>query len=185
MSTIKSYLNTWFEVSPWSYRIAFFALGYSIVSSFVAQEVYHGQIISNFRQKISRATLVIQSILFHVRLCSNRPSCESNQKIILKKGRAISNLLPFFFFLYSVIYGLVRRDIRSAPPRNLFCGSFYCLDKWHSSELPKPLSELLYTQYNPTARTVSFIQIVKYLVLLLSTITLSSVKTRRRQYRVY
>lgn len=38
MSTIKSYLNVWFEVSPWSYRIAFFALGYSIVSLFIAQE---------------------------------------------------------------------------------------------------------------------------------------------------
>lgn len=36
MSTIKSYLNTWFEVSPWSYRMAFFALGYSLVSLFVA-----------------------------------------------------------------------------------------------------------------------------------------------------
>ena len=38
MSTIKNYLNIWFEVSPWSYRIAFFALGYSIVSLFIAQE---------------------------------------------------------------------------------------------------------------------------------------------------
>lgn len=38
MSTIKNYLNIWFEVSPWSYRVAFFALGYSIVSLFVAQE---------------------------------------------------------------------------------------------------------------------------------------------------
>ena len=38
MSELKSYLNIWFEVSPWSYRIAFFALGYSIVSLFIAQE---------------------------------------------------------------------------------------------------------------------------------------------------
>lgn len=38
MNAVKSYLNTWFEVSPWSYRIAFFALGYSLVSLFIAQE---------------------------------------------------------------------------------------------------------------------------------------------------
>ena len=38
MSTIKNYLNTWYSVSPWSYRIAFFALGYSVVSLFIAQE---------------------------------------------------------------------------------------------------------------------------------------------------
>lgn len=30
MSTVKSYLNIWYQVSPWSYRIAFFALGYMI-----------------------------------------------------------------------------------------------------------------------------------------------------------
>ena len=38
MSTVKSYLNIWYQVSPWSYRIAFFALGYSLVSLFIAQE---------------------------------------------------------------------------------------------------------------------------------------------------
>ena len=38
MNSVKNYLNIWFEVSPWSYRIAFFALGYSIVSLFIAQE---------------------------------------------------------------------------------------------------------------------------------------------------
>ena len=38
MSAVKNYLNVWFEISPWSYRIAFFALGYSIVSLFIAQE---------------------------------------------------------------------------------------------------------------------------------------------------
>ena len=38
MNSVKNYLNVWFEVSPWSYRIAFFALGYSIVSLFIAQE---------------------------------------------------------------------------------------------------------------------------------------------------
>lgn len=38
MSTIKSYMNVWFEASPWSYRLFFFAVGYSIVSLFVAQE---------------------------------------------------------------------------------------------------------------------------------------------------
>lgn len=38
MNSVKNYLNVWFEVSSWSYRIAFFALGYSIVSLFIAQE---------------------------------------------------------------------------------------------------------------------------------------------------
>lgn len=38
MNSVKNYLNVWFEVSPWSYRIAFFALGYSIVSLFIVQE---------------------------------------------------------------------------------------------------------------------------------------------------
>lgn len=36
MSAIKNYLNLWYQVSPWSYRIAFFALGYSLVSLFIA-----------------------------------------------------------------------------------------------------------------------------------------------------
>ena len=36
MSAIKSYLNLWYQVSPWSYRIAFFALGYSLASLFIA-----------------------------------------------------------------------------------------------------------------------------------------------------
>lgn len=36
MNSVKNYLNVWFEVSPWSYRIAFFALGYYIVSLFIA-----------------------------------------------------------------------------------------------------------------------------------------------------
>ena len=36
MNAVKNYLNIWFEVSPWSYRIAFFALGYSVVSLFIA-----------------------------------------------------------------------------------------------------------------------------------------------------
>ena len=38
MSTVKNYLNIWYQVSPWTYRICFFALGYSIVSLFIAQE---------------------------------------------------------------------------------------------------------------------------------------------------
>ena len=42
MSTIKSYMNVWFEASPWSYRLFFFAVGYSVVSLFIAQEDYHG-----------------------------------------------------------------------------------------------------------------------------------------------
>lgn len=36
MSTVKNYLNLWYEVSPWTYRITFFALGYSVVSLFIA-----------------------------------------------------------------------------------------------------------------------------------------------------
>ena len=38
MSTIKNYLNIWFEVSPWSYRVAFFALGYSLVSLILSKK---------------------------------------------------------------------------------------------------------------------------------------------------
>ena len=36
MNSIKNYMNVWFEVSPWTYRAFFFAVGYSIVSLFVA-----------------------------------------------------------------------------------------------------------------------------------------------------
>lgn len=36
MKAVKSYLNTWYVVSPWTYRITFFALGYSVVSLFIA-----------------------------------------------------------------------------------------------------------------------------------------------------
>nr|DAS57532.1 MAG TPA: hypothetical protein [Caudoviricetes sp.] len=36
MNAVKSYLNLWYEVSPWTYRITFFALGYSVVSLFIA-----------------------------------------------------------------------------------------------------------------------------------------------------
>lgn len=36
MSTVKNYLNVWYSVSPWSYRIAFFALGYSLVSLIIS-----------------------------------------------------------------------------------------------------------------------------------------------------
>ena len=35
MNSVKNYLNVWFEVSPWTYRICFFALGYAIVSMFI------------------------------------------------------------------------------------------------------------------------------------------------------
>lgn len=38
MNSIKNYMNVWFEVSPWTYRVFFFAVGYSIVSLFIAQE---------------------------------------------------------------------------------------------------------------------------------------------------
>lgn len=38
MNAVKSYLNTWYAVSPWTYRVCFFALGYSVVSLFLAQE---------------------------------------------------------------------------------------------------------------------------------------------------
>nr|DAV99580.1 MAG TPA: hypothetical protein [Caudoviricetes sp.] len=53
----------------------------------------------------------------------------------------------FFLFLFRVIYGLVPSDIRSAPPRNLFCG-IYRLDKWHSSRKNLFLNSYK-TQYNP------------------------------------
>lgn len=35
MNAVKSYLNTWYQASPWSYRLFFFAVGYSVVSLFV------------------------------------------------------------------------------------------------------------------------------------------------------
>nr|DAW48205.1 MAG TPA: hypothetical protein [Caudoviricetes sp.] len=62
------------------------------------------------------------------------------------RGRSRYHIISLLPFLFCVIYGLVRYDIRSAPPRNFLCG-IYRLDKWHSSK-KEPLSELLYTN-NP------------------------------------
>lgn len=33
MSKVANYLNLWYQVSPWSYRICFFALGYAVVNT--------------------------------------------------------------------------------------------------------------------------------------------------------
>lgn len=36
LKSISNYMNVWYQVSPWTYRICFFALGYSVVSLFIA-----------------------------------------------------------------------------------------------------------------------------------------------------
>lgn len=66
MSTIKNYLNIWFEVSPWSYRVAFFALGYSLVSLFIAQEdIIMLEIITNYLDKFySERPFVFRAFFF-------------------------------------------------------------------------------------------------------------------------
>lgn len=66
MNSVKNYLNVQFEVSPWSYRIAFFALGYSLVSLFVAQEdIIMLQIITNYLDKFyAERPLVFRAFFF-------------------------------------------------------------------------------------------------------------------------
>nr|DAJ48215.1 MAG TPA: hypothetical protein [Caudoviricetes sp.] len=66
----------------------------------------------------------------------------------MAKGEVDTISYRFFLYRYffRVIYGIAPSDIRSAPPRNLFCGSCY-FDKWHSSRKNLFL-ELLYTN-NP------------------------------------
>lgn len=46
MNSVKNYLNVWYSVSPWSYRIAFFALGYSLVSLFIQEEITMDKLIA-------------------------------------------------------------------------------------------------------------------------------------------
>lgn len=45
LKSISNYMNVWYQVSPWTYRICFFALGYSIVSLFIQEEITMDKLI--------------------------------------------------------------------------------------------------------------------------------------------
>ena len=65
MNSVKNYLNVWFEVSPWSYRIAFFALGYSIISLFIAQEeITMDKLIAKLDKKYNESPWLFRIFFF-------------------------------------------------------------------------------------------------------------------------